>query len=69
MTDGNTHTTAAALCFTRARLHRLEIALRVAVKLIVDQDTTVHLADLAIRVQRRRHPPEDACATCREAGA
>ena len=70
MADGNTHNTPAALCcFTAARLYRLETALRVAAKLSDDENTVLQLADLAIRVQRRRHAHADSCAVCLEAGA
>ncbi len=72
MAHGNTDitagTTAAVSCFTAARLHRLEVSLRTSVKLIDDEDTMVHLADLAIRVQRRRHAHEDNCLVCLSQG-
>ena len=67
--DGNTHhATATVNCFTAARLYRLEISLRTSVKLIDDEDTMVHLADLAIKVQRRRHAHEEFCQVCLRRG-
>jgi acyl transferase domain-containing protein len=67
--DGNTHATATVSCFAAARLYRLETALRVAARLSDDENTVLQLADLAIRVQRRRHAHEDFCTVCLEAGA
>jgi hypothetical protein len=54
----------ALCCFTAARMRRLEYALRTAVKLSDDENTMVHLADLAINVTRRRHAHEGGCAIC-----
>ena len=69
VTNGSTdHATAPLCCFTAARLHRLEISLRTSVKLVDDEDTMVHLADLAVRVQRRRHAHEGFCPVCLSQG-
>ena len=67
MTDGTTHTTAALCSFTRARLYRVEIALRSAVRLSPDHATALHLADLTVKVQRRRHAHEERCPACQQA--
>jgi hypothetical protein len=67
--DDTTHHTTAALCsFTRTRLYRVEIALRAAVTLSPDHDTALHLADLTIKVQQRRHAHEERCPLCQGAG-
>ena len=51
-------------CFTAARLQRLETSLRASARLSDDEATTIHLADLAIQAQRRRHAHEEACNIC-----
>jgi hypothetical protein len=69
VTDRTTQHTTAALCtFSRDRLYRVELSLRAAVRLSPDYATALHLADLTIKVQKRRHAHEERCPICQGAG-
>jgi hypothetical protein len=51
-------------CFRAACLRRLERSLRCSAKACSDRDTAANLADLAIKVQLRRHAHEGVCLVC-----
>jgi hypothetical protein len=57
--------TTRALCkWSWDRLYKAELSLRAAVRMSPDQPTAIRMADLAIRLQKRRHEHEGRCPVC-----